>query len=73
MCDVTLTYIDDVKNNPCPPLVPHLDSIFRTWIAVDESGNSTSCVDTIAVKIGDIDAVVCPDNWDGLCQSFDRL
>ena len=64
--DVTLTYVDEIKHNNCPPLVIHIDSIFRTWTAVDESGNDVTCVDTIAVRIGDIRQVVCPPNFDGI-------
>jgi hypothetical protein len=66
--DVNLTYVDDVQHNSCPPLVTHIDTIFRTWTAVDESGNEVSCVDTIAVLIGDINQVACPLNWDDIDQ-----
>lgn len=62
---VRLTYIDDVVSNNCPPLRPHLDTIFRSWWAEDESGNMGHCVDTIAILIGDIDSVMCPPNFDG--------
>lgn len=66
--DVTLTYVDDVQQNSCPPLVVHIDSIFRTWVVEDQSGNTASCVDTIGVLIGNIDSVMCPLNFDNIDQ-----
>lgn len=63
---VTLTYVDDVVSNDCPPLLTHLDTIYRSWSAEDESGNISECVDTIAVLIGNIDSVVCPPNYDDI-------
>ena len=64
--DVTLTYMDVLKQGDCPPVVTHLDTIFRTWWAEDESGNMGHCTDTIGILIGNIDSVMCPPNYDNI-------
>ena len=45
--DVILEYSDDEDNGACPD--GPLKTITRTWTATDESGNMTSCIETITV------------------------
>ncbi len=63
---VTLSYVDITKQVACPPAVLYLDTIFRTWTAVDMFGTSVNCQDTILVRAATIGTVVFPLNYDGL-------
>lgn len=63
---VTLSYVDLVKHVPCPPAVTYLDTIFRTWTAVDMFGTSVNCQDTILVRAATIETIVFPPNFDGI-------
>lgn len=59
---VTLTYIDKVIQDDC--FGPYSSVIERTWTVVDESGNSSFCVQTLSVERSDIRDVVFPENYD---------
>lgn len=62
----TLTYTDRTVQVDCPPAVPIIDTIFRSWTAVDGYGNDTTCVDTILIRAGSIASITCPPSYDGL-------
>jgi hypothetical protein len=62
--DVTLTYTDVTETNLCDD--PFSSVIVRTWVVVDNSGNSASCVQKIKVNKASIDDVVFPGNWDSV-------
>jgi hypothetical protein len=63
---ITIRYTDQKVNNSCED--EFYSIIYRTWYATDESGNNTSCVDTIFVERGDLEAVVFPENFDDVEQ-----
>lgn len=60
--DVTLTYSDDAETDLCTG--PYSSIIDRTWLVTDNSGNTSSCLQTIYVNRALIDDVVFPGNWD---------
>ncbi|MBK9269975.1 MAG: T9SS type A sorting domain-containing protein [Saprospiraceae bacterium] len=60
------TYNDRTVQVVCPPPAPYIDTIFRTWHAVDNYGNDTTCVDTILMRAGSLSNITCPPNYDGL-------
>ncbi|MFN8280655.1 MAG: T9SS type A sorting domain-containing protein [Saprospiraceae bacterium] len=62
----TLSYKDRTVSVICPPAVQYIDTIFRDWTATDGYGNTVYCSDTILVRAGSIDSIVCPPNYDGL-------
>ncbi|MGE5355852.1 MAG: T9SS type A sorting domain-containing protein [Deltaproteobacteria bacterium] len=59
-----LVFTDKVQTKACGNLYQYV--IQRTWTAIDNSGNSWSCTETIATKWGDFDTMKMPCNWDGL-------
>ncbi len=63
--DVTLTYEDEVENMDC--FSPFTQVIYRTYTAVDESGNEAmSCTDTINVLRTDLSTLEFPPNFDDI-------
>jgi hypothetical protein len=58
ICDpaVTLTYDDQSSPGTCPQEY----TISRTWIATDDCGNSTACVQTIVVEDTTPPVITCP-------------
>ena len=56
--DIDLTYVDNVTTNGCNG--DYYQTIERTWTAVDGSGNSTSCTQTINVERDELADVVFP-------------
>lgn len=62
--DVTLRYYDNVKTENC--VSQFTSRIFRTWIALDQSGNLTSCIDTIFTTRTGLEDIKYPKNWDGM-------
>ncbi len=65
----TLTYEDDEVNGDCVN-DDFIKQVFRTWTAVDQSGNSTSCTDTITINRSTIDDVEFPTNKDGIEDDY---
>lgn len=61
---VTLTYEDDVVDNGCG--ADFETTIFRTYTATDESGNSTTAVDTIFVERITLADIELPRNYDDI-------
>lgn len=57
-CDATptLTFTDVTVGGACP----QERTITRTWVATDDCGNSTSCVQTIVVDDSTAPVVTCP-------------
>ncbi|MBK8735530.1 MAG: hypothetical protein IPL98_06365 [Saprospiraceae bacterium] len=49
-----------------PTCSTYLDTIFRTWTAVDMFGTSVNCQDTILVRAATIETIVFPPNFDGI-------
>lgn len=62
--DVTLTFSDVSETNLCDD--PYATVIERTWVVVDNSGNSSSCVQVINVNKASIEDVTFPGNWDSV-------
>ncbi|MBK7233395.1 MAG: hypothetical protein IPH93_14325 [Saprospiraceae bacterium] len=60
------TYNDRTVQVVCPPPAPYIDTIFRTWYAIDNYGNDTTCVDTILMRAGSLSTITCPPHYDGL-------
>jgi len=61
---VTLTYSDITESLECNP-TGYVGEITRTWTAVDQSGNTSGCVQTILVLPLALADVVLPQNYDG--------
>jgi len=59
-----LSYRDDLTQGGCA--AGFQERIVRTWTAVDNYGNRSSCVQTITVKLGDIFDVEVPRNYDNI-------
>jgi hypothetical protein len=64
-----LTYTDQTVNGDCVNDV-FFKLVFRTWTAVDPSGNSTSCTDTITIERSVIGDVEFPLNLDGIESDY---
>ncbi len=62
--NVTLTYEDEVVENGCT--ADFETTIFRTFTAVDESGNTTSAVDTIFIERITLADISLPSNYDDI-------
>src|SRR6056297_1976521 len=63
--DVTLSFEDNVVDYPeCTG--DFVSTIFRDWTAIDESGNVSTCQDTINVTRSTLNDVVLPPNYDGI-------
>ena len=62
--DVTLKYYDNVITEDCNS--EFTSTIIRTWLALDQSGNFTSCIDTIRTTRTGMEDIIYPKNWDGL-------
>ncbi len=62
--DVKLQYYDDVKAQACSS--PFAAKIIRTWFAIDNSGNFSSCIDTIWTTRTGLADISYPKNWDGM-------
>ncbi|MBK8955512.1 MAG: T9SS type A sorting domain-containing protein [Saprospiraceae bacterium] len=60
----TLTYKDIVSKGSCQSGYDKI--ISRHFIAVDESGNRDTCIQTITVALGDLNNLTYPLNYDGL-------
>lgn len=63
--DVTASYEDEVVD------IDDCDSefssrVFRDWTVIDESGNTTSCQDTIDITRSSLEDITIPPNFDGL-------
>ena len=59
--DVTMSFID-VATPSCTG--PYSSVITRTWRITDNSGNSSSCIQTISVRAASLADVIFPTNWD---------
>ncbi len=66
-CGSVETFWDDVLS-PMTCTGPYGRTITRTWTAVDESGNTASCVQLINVRRTSITDVVCPGDLDLDCE-----
>ena len=65
----TLTYEDEDVDGDCVN-DDYIKQIFRTWTAVDQSGNSTSCTDTITVLRSTIADLEVPTDKDGIDDDY---
>lgn len=59
---VTLTWFDQMTGPNCAIAPPYIAFITRTWIATDNSGNTSQCVQTISLLRATLDDVVFPPN-----------
>ncbi len=63
--DVTLRYYDEKVEEGC--LNKDFSyTIYRNWIATDESGNLSACQDTIKMTRVELKDITYPQHWDGL-------
>ncbi len=60
----SLTYTDNSTQGNCA--AGYQELIIRTWVAVDASGNRSTCVQTITVRLGDMFDVEVPRNYDDI-------
>ncbi len=66
--DVELSYFDIAEKGGCNGRF--YETYKRTWTAVDIKGNTKMCMDSIFVRKGSIDSLVCPRNYDGFDLPF---
>jgi len=66
-CDISVipTYSDVTAGGTCPQEF----TITRTWVATDDCGNSSSCVQTITIDDNIPPTIECPDNVTILCTA----
>ncbi|MGA1582848.1 MAG: HYR domain-containing protein [Saprospiraceae bacterium] len=62
--DVELAYSDVLAKGQCSD--PYLELITRTWVATDNSGNSTSCTQIITVERNSLFDVILPEDRNGV-------
>jgi hypothetical protein len=67
----TLVYSDVVENWNCGDAYDFY--VTRTWIATDESGNSTSCEEYIGAVWGSLNNMTLPPHYDGITQLPNHL
>lgn len=67
----SLVYSDIFENLNCGDNYDFV--ITRTWIATDESGNSTSCEETIGAVWGSLNNMTLPPHYDGITQLPNHL
>src|SRR5690606_9624815 len=60
---VSLTHVDNTVQGSC---ATNSGVVRRTWKAVDQSGNTTTCLQTITFLRPSIGSVQFPENYDGL-------
>lgn len=60
---VSLTYRDRLDYYGCDSFC--FKRVFREWTAVDPSGNTARCIDTICIRRPDLSDVVIPRDFDG--------
>ena len=60
--DAYLTYTDAAQTDLCTG--PYSSIITRTWKVTDETGNTSTCQQTINVNRANINDVVFPGSWD---------
>lgn len=60
---VELSYRDDSILFSCSDDTSLQEIIIRAWTAVDESGNTSKCTDSIFVERIPVDSVVLPPSW----------
>ena len=61
--DVQIVYFDDVENFDCNSSLTKV--INRNWLATDNNGNTSSCVQKISIKTVDLTTVtpICPPDF----------
>ncbi|MBK9733497.1 MAG: T9SS type A sorting domain-containing protein [Saprospiraceae bacterium] len=69
--DVTLSFKDEALTDLC--VGPYSSIITRTWLVTDNTGNTSSCLQTINVLRADIDDVIFPSNYDGVTGPYPSL
>ncbi len=76
--DIQLSYTDNIIEIDCSLGGPYTRTIYRTWTATDNQANTTTCVDTINLRIPtlsnsnffpnrngtDAPSILCSGNWD---------
>lgn len=60
----SLSYLDQITKGGCA--IGYEVLIFRTWTAIDEAGNKSSCVQRILVNLGNIIDIVPPLDYDNI-------
>ncbi len=76
--DIALAYTDNIVELDCTNGGPYTRTIYRSWTATDGQGNTTSCTDTINLRVPsfsstnifpnrdgtDAPAILCSGDWD---------
>ena len=76
--DIALSFTDNIVEIDCTLGGPYTRTIYRLWTAVDGQGNSTSCTDTVNLRIPSFSAtnifpdrdgtdapgILCSGSWD---------
>ena len=67
-CDTNLdlVHFDEMSTNACA--ADFVQTITRTWVATDGSGNESTCVQLVQVMKADIGNIVFPPNFDDVDQ-----
>ena len=61
---VTLTFNDQIQQMNCSANLNQ--RILRNWVATDQAGNMTSCVQTISVRRRTVNDMMAPPNFDNI-------
>lgn len=64
----TLTYTDLVEERGCGDQLGLDRIVYRTWKAVDASGNEATCTQVIWVRLGSLATVSLPENYDDIAN-----
>ncbi|MBR9921610.1 MAG: T9SS type A sorting domain-containing protein [Bacteroidetes bacterium] len=70
-CDVNfqLNYFDQMVGPDCNMAGDYIGNVTRTWTALDASGNSSQCIQTINLLKATLGDVVFPDDYDSSCDN----
>jgi hypothetical protein len=68
---VTLTYLDDTNEEDCASGL--VQSITRSWLVVDASGNEDNCEQIITIERPELGDITFPEDITWQCTQFDEF